>query len=140
MRLRLKLLVLAVAGIASPVLAQDAAPDCANFDNLNQQEMNECSYQDYQAADKKLNAVYKKVKALMTSWDADQDPSDQGAVKALQDGQRGWITYRDGYCTAYGFQAHGGTLEGQLVDGCMAGLTKVRTKELKQLLDDVSSR
>ncbi len=132
------LLILSLAGFtASACLAQaqETAPDCKNVDNLDQASINECTYLEFEAADKELNAVYKKARALMQSWDELEEVDRRGAVKAMTEGQRGWVAYRDGYCTAYGFQAHGGSLEPDLVYGCKRDVTRARVKELQTLLD-----
>ena len=78
---------------------------------------------DLDAADAKLNAIYKQ--ALATR-------SDKGAA-ALKEGQRAWIMYRDGTCEAYGTGEEGGSLEGYMYVRCCEALTKQRTEELKKL-------
>jgi uncharacterized protein YecT (DUF1311 family) len=118
---------------------QESETSCEGLD-ADQASINECIYNDYDAADKALNAVYKKVKGMLQSWDDGEEADQRGAVKALTEGQRGWVAYRDGYCTAYGFQAHGGSLETGLVGRCMSDVTKARVKELQTLLDEVGGR
>ncbi len=85
--------------------------------------MKDRAQKDLDAAEVKLNAVYKQ--ALATR-------SEKGAA-ALQEGQRAWITYRDGTCEAYGTGEEGGSLEGYMYLRCCEGLTKQRTEELKKL-------
>lgn len=122
--------VFLVAGAAS---AEDPPVDCKNA--VTQTDMNICAARDYEAADKELNAQYKKTRAAMVAWDAELESNLKGAEKALLKSQRAWIDYRDGECAAEGFQARGGTLEPMLVSGCMAKLTRQRTKELVDLAD-----
>lgn len=119
---------------ASVTRAQEDQIDCQNA--MTQAEMNMCANKDYEAADKELNAVYKKAMASMKATDTelvDIDTNLVGAVEALKNAQRAWIGYRDGQCELAGFEARGGSMEPMLVSGCLADLTKKRTDELKDL-------
>jgi uncharacterized protein YecT (DUF1311 family) len=122
------LLVLA----ADPAVAQDEEIDCSNA--MAQLEMNHCAWKDFEAADAELNAVWKEARAAAKAMDAEFEEPMKGAEKALIAGQRGWIAYRDGQCELAGWEAHGGTMEPMLVSGCMAELTRARTKELKAFI------
>ncbi|KQS88571.1 MULTISPECIES: lysozyme inhibitor LprI family protein [unclassified Rhizobium] len=118
----------------STASAQEDQIDCQNA--ITQAEMNMCANQDYEAADKELNAVYRKAMASVKATDtelADIDTNLVGAVEALKNAQRAWIGYRDGQCELAGFEARGGSMEPMLVSGCLADLTKKRTDELKEL-------
>ena len=127
-------LVLALSGI---VLAQEDPPlDCANA--MSQADMNQCSYMDFERADKELNAVYKE--ALKSAVEADKQAAEMneayvGAVKALKKAQRAWIDYRDGHCDGVGYEAVGGSMQSMLISGCQARLTEHRTKELRELAE-----
>ena len=105
--------------------------DCDNAET--QSDMTSCAEARYDEADKGLNAQYKKTRAAMVAIDKDLDADMKGAEQALLKAQRAWITYRDAQCENYGFQARGGTMEPMLVAGCLADLTDLRTKELKEL-------
>ncbi len=123
-------LVLASTAFAA---AQDE-PDCK--DPQTQADMNTCAALDYEAADKELNAVWKQARAAAKAVDEEQFQDDmRGAEKALVAGQRGWIAYRDGQCELYGFEARGGSMEPMLVSGCMAAMTRARTKELSDFIN-----
>lgn len=127
-------LVLASSGI---VLAQEDPPlDCANA--MSQADMNQCSYMDFERADKELNAVYKE--ALKSAVEADKQAAEMneayvGAAKALKKAQRAWIDYRDGHCDGVGYEAVGGSMQSMLISGCQARLTEHRTKELRELAE-----
>ena len=127
-------LVLALSGI---VLAQEDPPlDCANA--MSQADMNQCSYMDFERADKELNAVYKE--ALKSAVEADKQAAEMneayvGAAKALKKAQRAWIDYRDGHCDGVGYEAVGGSMQSMLISGCQARLTEHRTKELRELAE-----
>lgn len=124
--------VLFLAGGAS---AQ--AVDCKT--PTTQSDMTSCEQARQGAADKALNAQYKKTRAAMVAVDTDLDGNMKGAEKALVTAQRAWIAYRDAECEAEGFQARGGTMEPMLVAGCIANVTDARTKELKTLEDTMSN-
>lgn len=123
-------LVLAcLAGL--PALAQDI--DCANA--MAQQELNQCAYADWEAADADLNAAYQSAMALMKEWDAGVPTAEQGGAVALRDAQRAWVTFRDKACEAEGFAMRGGSAEPLLVYGCMRQLTEERTAHLVTLVE-----
>ena len=123
-------------GGISAARAQDAGYNCA--DPQAQQEMNYCADQDFQKADKELNAVYKKAVASQAAIDKDAedvtDPRLFGAVKALKKAQRAWIDYRDGQCEGESYEAAGGSMQPMLFSGCKARLTQARTRELRELI------
>ena len=127
-----KYLFLAALAFCGPAMAQDKV-DCVNA--MTQADMNFCAAQDYEKADTELNAIWKKARASAEAMDAEFEEPTKGAVKALLAGQRGWIAYRDGQCELYGWEAHGGSMEPMLVSGCLAELTRVRTKELTEFVD-----
>lgn len=134
-------LYLCVAGAAVMLFASGVARaeeiDCAN--PTTQSDMTSCEAARHDAADKALNAQYKKTRAVMVTIDSDLDGDMKGAEKALVKAQRAWIDYRDAECDAAGFQARGGTMEPMLVAGCLADITDKRTKELKELEDSMSN-
>lgn len=130
-------MTMAAAGLAlflvHGVALADETPDCSTAET--QADMNSCAEQDYETADAALNAQYKKTRAAMQATDADLEGEMKGAEKALLAGQRGWIAYRDGECEAEGFQVRGGSMEPMLVSSCKATMTRLRTKELKEMAD-----
>ena len=123
------------------VFAQEEPPvDCANA--MTQADLNQCSYMDFEKADKELNAVYKE--ALKSAAEADKQAAEMdeayvGAVKALKKAQRAWIDYRDGHCDGVGYEAVGGSMQSMLISGCQARLTEHRTKELRELAEGIGN-
>jgi uncharacterized protein YecT (DUF1311 family) len=123
------------------LLAMQAAPpnpawNCA--DPQVQMEMNWCAGQDYEAADKELNAQWALTRAAMKARDADWaqlGSADKrvGWAASLLEAQRGWLRYRDAHCALEGYEARGGSLEPLLILTCRARLTRARTQELKVL-------
>jgi len=103
--------------------------------NGPQIELNQCAYEDYQAADAELNDVYKKAVAALKEMDSYQEPKDQIGVKTLKEAQRAWITYRDLACEAEAFTFFGGTAAPMVHSGCMAAITRARTEDLRRIAD-----
>lgn len=131
-----------VLGLAPSSVAFAQNPDWNCDDPQAQQEINYCSDLDYRAADEELNKVYKK--ALKSQQELDKlngeiDPAYVGAEKALKKAQRAWIDYRDGHCEGNGYQAAGGSMQPQLILGCLTGLTNNRIKELKELTEGLGN-
>ena len=132
---RLALVTLLVTGANGAMAQEDAPVDCDNA--VTQADMNQCAYQDYEKADKELNAVWKEAVKSQEEVDkgaAEMGPDYVGAVKALKKAQRAWIDYRDGQCEGEGYAALGGSMQPMLVSGCLAAKTTARTKELRELI------
>ncbi|MDB5556224.1 MAG: putative urease-associated protein [Rhizobium sp.] len=137
---RLVILALLLTGATCAMAQEDPPVDCANA--MTQADMNQCAYQDFEKADKELNAVYRQ--ALKSQEEADKEaaeigPDYVGAVKALKKAQRAWIDYRDGHCDGVGYEAVGGSMQGMLISGCQATMTTARTKELRELIQGMGN-
>ena len=132
-----------IATLILPLFLQAAQPpvpewNCA--DPQFQQEMNWCAGQDYEAADKALNAQWAITTEVMKRRDAEWaelGSSDKrpGFFKSLLEGQRGWLGYRDAQCRVDGNAARMGSLEPFLLATCKTRLTRLRTEELKALVE-----
>jgi uncharacterized protein YecT (DUF1311 family) len=124
MKIGLGLVFLAL--LAVPAIAEDA-PDCK--DPKDQMTMTFCAGKDFQKADQKLNEAWVKFKA--DAEDSDKDTGKHEYVDALLESQRAWIGFRDAECTWQGFAAHGGSAENDIIQMCMAKLTKDRLRQLQ---------
>lgn len=120
-----------VACLTLPAAAQEV--DCANA--MAQADLNQCAYQDWEAADAALNDAYQEAMALLQDWDADLPKEEQGGAEALKEAQRAWITFRDKACEAEGYAMKGGSAEPLLVYGCMRLLTEERTNHLTSMAE-----
>lgn len=129
--MRLKMLCASLWFLAFPALADDK-PDC---ENGSQMELTMCAYNDFEKADKELNKYWPIAKKDAEQVDANYDDKDKGDLKALMESQRAWLAYRDTHCTYRAYQAHGGSMEPMLFSGCKAELTKIRIKELRDIVD-----
>ena len=118
-----------------PATAQEV--DCANA--MSQSDMNLCAHDDWQAQDAALNDAYAKAVLMLEEWDANLPQAERGAVQALKEGQRAWITFRDKACEAEGYAMRGGSAEGLLVYGCMARLTEDRARQLSWMIEAYGS-
>lgn len=123
--------VVALCLVAFPASAQDV--DCSTA--MAQADLNQCAYQDWEAADAQLNAVYKEVVAAYTQMDVDLPPDLGSGVETLREAQRAWVTFRDKGCEAEGFAMRGGSAEPLLVYGCMRVITEERIGHLQGMLD-----
>jgi uncharacterized protein YecT (DUF1311 family) len=122
---------LVLVALSLPAAAQEV--DCQNA--VTQTEMNQCAYEDWEAADADLNEAYQRAMALLEQWDADLPEAEQGGAMALKGAQRAWITFRDKACEAEGYAMKGGSAEPLLVYGCMRQLTEDRTSQLDGMVD-----
>ena len=91
----------------------------------SQMELNQQSYNDYQKADKQLNATYT---ALMAKISA--------AGKArLREAQISWLRFRDQECAFETMGTEDGSIHPLILNNCLTGLTLARVKELERQLN-----
>ena len=129
----LSLLAFALAAQADP------EPDCK--DPQTQTDMNMCSGRAFRAADLAMNERWDAVARKMKDLDKDLGPSTDGRpgyFATLLESQRAWLKFRDAQCTIQGYYARGGTMEPLLVNSCAEDLTKQRTTELGELVEQYS--
>ncbi len=108
----------------SPQLAQQ--PNCKNPQTTL--DMNMCSSQEFQAADKKLNQVYQQLQPKINS------KQKQRLIVA----QRSWLKFRDETCDYEMGQFEGGSLAASTYGYCRARVTKERVKDLERYLEQAS--
>jgi uncharacterized protein YecT (DUF1311 family) len=101
-----------------------SANEC--FDLATQADMNICSYQDFQKADKELNDLYQQ----QLKW-----LPQQSSKQRLKAAQLAWIKFRDASCLyEAGPQEESGTIWPTEQNSCLSSLTKKRVIELKDYL------
>lgn len=103
-----------------PAQAGDRNVDCNNATNQN--DMNYCAEEDFNKADKALNAAYKTAMA-------DMDAAMKAKLKAAQ---RAWVAFRDAECDYESMSEEGGSMQPMVYSGCRARLTKDRTQDLTE--------
>jgi len=102
------------------------AEDCDRNDD-SQSMLTICADTDYQAADARLNAAYKKLVG----------GNDQASNKLLQTAQRAWIAFRDAECAYSTADSEGGSIHPMEVSEC---LTKLTDERIKQLTSDANCK
>ena len=120
------LALLIAAAVVQPA-ADDPLEDACYAADYSQQAMNRCAGDAYERADKALNAQWAKVAAAYKG--------DKEGEKLLLDAQRAWLKYRDAHCEAAAIDSKGGSIWPLLVSGCLAELTRRRTRELVVMLE-----
>jgi len=96
--------------------------NCTN--PLTTLEINGCSKQAYDAADRTLNEVYQQVKQGLEARAADQ----------LQGAEVAWLNFRDAHCSQYSQAFVGGTAYPSFLLGCLTRTTEERIGYLRQEL------
>jgi uncharacterized protein YecT (DUF1311 family) len=119
------------------LLAAGAEPPPACSDPQTQSEINLCAAEDARQADAELNRQWAATAAAMKALDeggyAAQD-GRPGYHQALLDAQRAWIRFRDLQCRVEGYAMRGGSAESMMISGCLASLTRDRTRQLRDLV------
>lgn len=90
----------------------------------NTVEMDRCAGRDFQAADAKLNALYR---AMSARYDA----ANRALLKAAE---KDWILYRDAECAYETNPTVGGTINSTMITQCRTRKTNARIKELNAQL------
>jgi uncharacterized protein YecT (DUF1311 family) len=113
--------------LSTAIMVAGALPraEAKKPEEMNQHEMNAAAEESAGAADKKLNAVYKKLMAAL---------DDEGKA-LLRSSQRAWIAYRDAEAKFAEDEMRGGSAAPLLYFGAMTRLTEQRTKELQEALE-----
>ena len=91
-------------------------------------DMNMCSSQEFQAADKKLNQVYQQLQPKLNS------KQKQRLIVA----QRSWLKFRDETCDYESGHFEGGSVAPSIYGYCRARVTKERVKDLEGYLEQAS--
>jgi uncharacterized protein YecT (DUF1311 family) len=94
-------------------------------DSKTQLDMNLCYQKQFKAADAELNRVYNRLASKLEG---------EGRAK-LKASEVSWLKYRDDNCDYEAFLYEGGTLQPAIYSTCMERVTKVRTAELREVLD-----
>ena len=104
----------------------DPPPNCK--DRATQFDMNVCSFREYLEADIALNRGWASVEKR---W-----KSSQEMWPVILGGQRAWLTYRDKQCAFWSKMYEGGTMASLAVNSCSLEITRARTEQLEQLLEN----
>lgn len=111
-----------LAGAALLLSASALADECDNA--TTQLELNTCSAQQYQAADKKLNQTYQS--AIKRAAAPQRD--------LLKKAQQAWIALRDADCNFIGSGTEGGSVQPLIISQCLTEKTVEREAFLASLM------
>jgi len=111
-----------IAGAALLLSTSALADECGNAST--QVEMNTCTAQQYQAADKTLNQTYQAVMKRAATPQRD----------LLKKAQQAWISLRDADCAFLASGAEGGSMQPMLISQCMTDKSVEREAFLASLL------
>ncbi len=111
-----------IAGAALLLSANALADECANAST--QLELDTCTAQQYQAADKKPNQTYQA--AIKRAAAPQRD--------LLKKAQQAWIALRDADCTFIGSGTEGGSIQPMIVNQCLTEKTVEREAFLASLM------
>lgn len=93
-------------------------------DEESQQDINQCAYAEFEAADAELNAAYQELLAKI----------DENYVPALRAAQRAWLPLRDAECEFESMGWEGGSGRPMIQSACLKRMTEERTKLLHVFL------
>lgn len=111
--------------IASAALLLSASALADECDKATTQlELNTCSAQQYQAADKKLNQTYQA--AIKRAAAPQRD--------LLKKAQQAWIALRDADCNFIGSGTEGGSVQPMIISQCLTEKTVEREAFLASLM------
>lgn len=100
--------------------AQAGSTACRNA--MDQRTLNHCAGEEFDAADRELNAVYVTLLAAMNN--------DSHRTR-LRIAQRNWIQFRDKECSFETADNEGGSMHPMVYAGCLTRLTRARTQALQ---------
>ncbi|GAA6623931.1 lysozyme inhibitor LprI family protein [Scytonema sp. NUACC26] len=116
---------LSITAITTPSSAQKIFAQRVNCNKaVSTPELKYCSQLSYEAADRRLNEVYKTVTSNLIN--------EQRQI--LISAQQAWIKFRDNNCNFETYGSRGGTGYEIFRNGCLERLTKQRTKDLQDFL------
>lgn len=110
-----------------PIWAQKTPDPCKGEENQN--NLNACAQNRYEAADAELNRVWKSIIAEL---------SDERA-KQLRDVQRLWLKFRDAHCAYQEGPWNEGSMRPMIHFGCLRELTEARTAQLKTIQNELDN-
>jgi uncharacterized protein YecT (DUF1311 family) len=109
----------------APLLAnEEISIDCAKA--MGAVELKYCAAQAYRLADEDLNHV----------WNSFSKDLPAEYKRELVEAQRAWVKFRDSNCNAETFLSRGGTGYIYYYDYCLERMTRYRTEELRNLLEE----
>ncbi|MDO9369893.1 MAG: lysozyme inhibitor LprI family protein [Sphingopyxis sp.] len=107
-------------------------PDCGG----NTVQMVQCANRVFDRADRELNLVWKETVAALEREDRVRDDHREPPVDIARKAQKTWLAFRDAQCAAEADgEARGGTLYPLIYIGCRTDMTRVRTQQLRPMVE-----
>jgi len=115
------------------IAAEIASEPCSSVQSSSQ--VDECAANEYKAADRSLNDVYKKViEKIGVDYKVDTKLGSE-LLSALKKAQQAWIKFRDTNCAVESFEAEPGTAAHITATNiCLTKMTNERIRALDQML------
>jgi uncharacterized protein YecT (DUF1311 family) len=134
----MKLLPIAAFALAATLAAAAQAGGICGASGACDDQGSNVEYKDClgklaEQQDKKLNDLYRKVKALLQSYDS-QDTGSDPLLPTFTAAQKNWLTFRDAQCVLEYGMAQGGTAGGGYESDCLCNLTYNRNADLLRML------
>lgn len=114
---------LGVSGVALATVAENKTEPCDT--SLSTFELQACTQQAYEAADVRLNEVYRTALAGLGDRETEM----------LREAQRAWVRFRDTECSFQRALWQGGTGAGYAEFECLRQLTLRRAEDLQRVVD-----
>lgn len=123
-------LILLALFIPTPTYAEDYCDSAKTT-----YDMNECGDIHYGMEDKAMSIIYEKLILKAKQDDKNHMINNMSREKNLREAQRAWIKFRDENCEYEAMHiAYEGTMGGQILRGCLSGMSKERGLELQKML------
>jgi uncharacterized protein YecT (DUF1311 family) len=133
-RSRLRLFLLAAAALAVSAGTPESAHAQAQHDRCSQAktqtDINACAARDHRAADAELNRAYTRLMSVAL-------PARREGIRVAQ---RAWIAFRDAHCRSEASEYQGGSMQPMVLSFCLADVTRSRTAQLKERIEEVQGR
>lgn len=123
-----------VLALAAAQGADPAADRCYESARAAAEE-NACAVEEFERADRALNAEYGAAMARIRASENHMSTEDgrPAGDALLRQTQRGWLTQRDEGCQLVAYNLRNGSQEGWLYERCRAEATRARTEWLRGL-------
>lgn len=120
-------LLLSCAPLLTAAPAQRRAAQNPCDDAKTQLDLNFCADRQFKAADAELNRVYDRLAAKL----------EAGARGKLKAAEVSWLKYRDSNCVYEASASEGGSMQPMVYSFCLERMTKSRTAELRDQLEEL---
>ena len=115
--------------LSAPALAEEEEAEVCGASETTL-DLRDCVKAELAAEDRRLNAIYRDLIALLNMRDKEQDRTNEDSLRRAQ---RAWVAFRDADCEFAGKAMEGGTFEIVLQLQCRLTHTSARNQQLEDL-------